>query len=93
MKPLFIGNDVYIDSNTIFCIMSSWHPKAKKLIAQAKKENTLLDFTAGNTRQSIIILNTGISIISTMLPNAIVDNIVCKLYNPIHKSAENKGER
>lgn len=75
MKPLFIGNDVYIDSNTIFCIMSSWHPKAKKLIAQAKKENTLLDFTAGNTRQSVIILNTGISIISTMLPKDIITNI------------------
>ena len=50
MKPLYIGNDAYIDSNTIFCIMSAWHPKAKKLIAQAKKENTILDFTAGNTR-------------------------------------------
>ena len=55
--------------------MSAWHPKAKKLIAQAKKENTLLDFTAGNTRQSVIILNTGSIIISTMLPNAIADNI------------------
>ena len=75
MKPLPIGNDVYIDSNTIFCIMSAWHPKAKKLIAQAKKENTILDFTAGNTRQSIIILNTGSVIISTMLPKDIIDNM------------------
>ena len=75
MKPLYIGNDVYIDSNTIFCIMSAWHPKAKKLIAQAKKENTILDFTAGNTRQSIIILNTGSVIISTMLPKDIADSI------------------
>ena len=75
MKPLYIGNDVYIDSNTIFCIMSSWHPKAKKLIAQAKKENTILDFTAGNTRQSIIILNTGSIIASIMSPKDIVDNI------------------
>lgn len=75
MKPLCIGNDVYIDSNTIFCIMSAWHPKAKKLIAQAKKENTILDFTAGNTRQSIIILNTGSVIISTMLPKDIIDSI------------------
>lgn len=74
MKPLFIGNDVYIDSNTILCIMSAWHPKAKKFIAQAKKENTILDFTAGNARQSVIILNTGISIISTMLPKDIIDN-------------------
>ena len=75
MKPLYIGNDVYIDSNTIFCIMSSWHPKAKKFIAQAKKENKFLDFTAGNTRQSIIILNTGSVIISTMLPKDIIDSI------------------
>lgn len=75
MKPLYIGNDVYIDSNTIFCIMSAWHPKAKKLIAQAKKENTLFDFTAGNARQSIIILNTGSIIISTVLPNALADSI------------------
>lgn len=75
MKPLYIENDVYIDSNTVLCIMSAWHPKAKKLIAQAKKENTILDFTAGNTRQSIIILNTGIIIISTMLPNALADSI------------------
>ena len=75
MKPLYIGNDVYIDSNTIFCIMSAWHPKAKKLIAQAKKENTILEFTAGNTRQSIIILNTGSIIISTMLPKDIIDSI------------------
>ena len=75
MKPLYIGNDVYIDSNTIFCIMSAWHPKAKKLIAQAKKENTILDFTAGNTRQSIIILNTGSVIISTMLSKDIADSI------------------
>ena len=75
MKPLYIGNDTYIDSNTIFCIMSSWHPKAKKFIAQAKKENTLLDFTAGNTRQSIIILNTGSIIISTMLPKDIINSI------------------
>ena len=75
MKPLYIGNNVYIDSNTIFCIMSSWHPKAKKLIAQAKKENTILDFTAGNTRQSIIILNTGSIIASIMSPKDIVDNI------------------
>ena len=75
MKPLFIGNDVYIDSNTIFCIMLAWHPKAKKLIAQAKKENTILDFTSGNTRKSIIILNIGSIIISTMLPKDIVDNI------------------
>ena len=74
MKPLFIGNDVYIDSNTVFCIMSAWHPKAKKFIAQAKKENTLLDFTAGNTRQSIIILNTGSIIISTKLPKDIIYN-------------------
>ena len=75
MKPLSIGNDVYIDSNTIFCIMSAWHPKPKKLIAQAKKENTLLEFTAGNTRQSIIILNTGSIIISTMLPKDIINSI------------------
>ena len=75
MKPLYIGNDVYIDSNTVFCIMSAWHPKAKKLIAQAKKENTILEFTAGNTRQSIIILNTGSVIISTMLPKDIIDSI------------------
>ena len=75
MKPLYIENDVYIDSNTVLCIMSAWHPKARKLIAQAKKENTILDFTAGNTRQSIIILNTGIIIISTMLPNTLADSI------------------
>ena len=75
MKPLYIGNDIYIDSNMIFCIMSAWHPKAKKLIAQAKKENTILDFTAGNTRQSIIILNTGIIIISIKLPKDIIDSI------------------
>ena len=75
MKPLYIGNDIYIDSNIIFCIMSAWHPKAKKLIAQAKKENTILDFTAGNTRQSIIILNTGIIIISIKLPKDIIDSI------------------
>ena len=75
MKPLYIGNDVYIDSNTVFCIMSSWHPKAKKLIAQAKKENTLFDFTAGNTRQSIIILNTGSIIASIMSPKDIIYNI------------------
>ena len=75
MKPLYIGNDVYIDSNTIFCIMSAWHPKAKKLIAQAKKENTILDFTAGNTRQAIIILNTGSIITSIMLPKDIIYSI------------------
>ena len=75
MKPLYIGNDIYIDSNTIFCIMSSWHPKAKKLIAQAKKENKFLDFTAGNTRQSIIILNTGSIIASIMSPKDIIYNI------------------
>ena len=75
MKPLYIGNDVYIDSNTIFCIMSAWHPKAKKFIAQAKKENTILDFTAGNTRQSVIILNTGSIIASIMSPKDIIYNI------------------
>ena len=75
MKPLYIGNDVYIDSNTIFCIMSTWHPKAKKFIAQAKKENKFLDFTAGKGRISIIILNTGSIIASTWSPKAIVNNI------------------
>ena len=75
MKPLSIGNDVYIDSNTIFCIMSTWHPKAKKLIAQAKKENKFLDFTAGKGRISIIILNTGSIIASIMSPKDISDNI------------------
>ena len=75
MKPLYIGNDIYIDSNTIFCIMSTWHPKAKKLIAQAKKENKFLDFTAGNTRQSIIILNTGSIIASIMSPKDTIYNI------------------
>ena len=75
MKPLYIGNDVYIDSNTIFCIMSTWHPKAKKFIAQAKKENKFLDFTAGKGRISIIILNTGSIIASTMLPKDIIDNM------------------
>ena len=75
MKPLSIGNDVYIDSNTIFCIMSTWHPKAKKLITQAKKENKFLDFTAGKGRISIIILNTGSIIVSTMLPKDIIDNM------------------
>ena len=75
MKPLYIGNDVYIDSNTVFCIMSAWHPKAKKLIAQAKKENTLFDFTSGNERQSVIILNTGSIIISKVLPNTLADSI------------------
>ena len=75
MKPLYIGNDVYIDSNTILCIMSAWHPKAKKLIAQAKKENAIFDFTAGKGRKSIIILNTGSIITSTVSPKDIVDNI------------------
>ena len=75
MKPLSIGNDVYIDSNTIFCIMSTWHPKAKKLIAQAKKENKFLDFTAGKGRVSIIILNTGSIIASIMSPKDIIDNM------------------
>ena len=68
MKPLSIGNDVYIDSNTIFCIMSTWHPKAKK-------ENKFLDFTAGKGRISIIILNTGSIIASIMSPKDIIDNI------------------
>ena len=75
MKPLYIGNDVYIDSNTIFCIMSTWHPKAKKLIAQAKKENKFLDFTAGKGRISIIILNTGSIIASIMSPKDIIENM------------------
>ena len=75
MKPLYIGNDVYIDGNTVFCIMSSWHPKAKKFIAQAKKENKFLDFTAGKGRISIIILNTGSIIASTMLPKDIINSI------------------
>ena len=75
MKPLYIGNDVYIDSNTIFCIMSTWHPKAKKFIAQAKKENKFLDFTAGKGRISIIILNTGSIIALTMSPKDIIDNM------------------
>ena len=75
MKPLYIGNDTYIDSNTIFCIMSSWHPKAKKFIAQAKKENKFLDFTAGKGRISIIILNTGSIIASIMSPKDIIDNM------------------
>ena len=75
MKPLSIGNDVYIDSNTIFCIMSTWHPKAKKLIAQAKKENKFLDFTAGKGRISIIILNTCSIIASIMSPKDIIDNM------------------
>ena len=75
MKPLSIGNDVYIDSNTIFCIMSTWHPKAKKLIAQAKKENKFLGFTAGKGRISIIILNTGSIIASIMSPKDIIDNM------------------
>ena len=75
MKPVSIGNDVYIDSNTIFCIMSTWHPKAKKLIAQAKKENKFLDFTAGKGRISIIILNTGSIIASIMSPKDIIDNM------------------
>ena len=75
MKPLSIGNDVYIDSNTIFCIMSTWIPKAKKLIAQVKQENKFLDFTASNGRISIIILNTGSIITSTMLPKDIIDNM------------------
>lgn len=75
MKPLSIGNDVYIDSNTIFCIMSTWHPKAKKLIAQAKKENKFLDFTSGKGRISIIILNTGSIIASIMSPKDIIDNM------------------
>lgn len=44
MKPLYVGNDVYIDSNTILCIMSAWHPKAKKLIAQAKKRKHYFRF-------------------------------------------------
>ena len=56
-------------------LLSAWHPKAKKLIAQAKKENIILDFTADNTRQSIIILNTGSIIISTKLPKDIIENI------------------
>ena len=55
--------------------MSTWHPKAKKLIAQAKKENKFLDFTAGKGRISIIILNTGSIIASTMLPKDIIDNM------------------
>ena len=55
--------------------MSTWHPKAKKLIAQAKKENKFLDFTAGNVRISIIILNTGSIIASTMSPKDIIDNM------------------
>ena len=75
MKPLSIGNDVYIDSNTIFCLMLTWNPKAKKLIARAKKENKFLDFTEGNGRISIIILNTGSIIASTMLPKDIIDNM------------------
>ena len=75
MKPLYVGNDVYIDSNTVFCIMSSRHPKAKKFIAQAKKENEFLDFTAGKGRISIIILNTGSIITSTMLQKDIIDSI------------------
>lgn len=49
--------------------------KQRNLLHKQKKENTILDFTAGNTRQSVIILNTGISIISTMLPEDIIDSI------------------
>jgi len=37
VKPLYIGNDVYIDSNIIFCIMSAWHPKAKKTYCTSKE--------------------------------------------------------
>ena len=75
MKPLSIGNDVYIDSNTIFCTMSAWHPKAKKLIAQVKRENRFLDFTTDNGIISIIILNTVSIITSTMLQKDIIDNM------------------
>ena len=76
MEPLYIGNDIYIDRNAVLCIMSTWHPKAKKFIAQAKKEDKFLDFTAGNKRQSVIILNTGSVISSTWSAKDIVNNTI-----------------
>ena len=72
MKPLFIGNGVYIDSDMVFCIISARNPQTKKIIAQAKEENKLFDFTAGKARNSIIILKNGNVVVSTASSNDIV---------------------
>ena len=44
----------------------------EKLIAQAKEENKLFDFTAGKARNSIIILKNGNVVVSTASSNDIV---------------------
>ena len=74
-QSVWIGNNTYINGDLIISITEAKHPLAKKMIKTAKEEGHLLDYTAGGTRESVILFNDGRIILSHMEPYEIVEGL------------------
>ena len=70
-QPVFIGG-AYVNGDLIVSIVDAVCPQAKKLVKAAKERDNLLDFTCGESRGAVILLNDNRIILSHMTPHEIV---------------------
>lgn len=70
------GNIVLV--NRIICVVSPESAPIKRLIQDAKDKNTLIDATYGRKTRSVIIMDNGNFILSSIQPETISNRIISK---------------
>ena len=73
MDVLWVGKGTYINNELVVSITEFKHPQAKKHIKAAKENGSLLDYTAGEKTESVLLLSNGIVVMSILEPYEIVE--------------------
>lgn len=75
MKLLSIGLGNYVSAEHLIAIVSPESAPVKRLIQDAKDNNTAVDATFGRRTKSVLVMDSGQIVLSPIQPTTIADKV------------------
>lgn len=75
MKLLSIGLGNYVSEEHVIAIVSPESAPVKRLIQDAKDNNTAVDATYGRRTKSVLVMNSGQVVLSPIQPDTIAERV------------------
>lgn len=79
-----IGPSTYLNPDEVLYIMPSTGATAQKIYNEAKEKDQVLNMTRGKAKKSLIILKSGLVILSDFLPDTMYNKISDKGMMVVH---------
>ena len=85
MDMVWIGSTVVVPFNEIMCLVDYKEPSTKRIVAKAKEENCLYDFSAGKGKHTVCVLKNGSVFITMAELSSVLQTMEYKSKNGLDK--------